>query len=213
MSEGGVKGAGEGALVGATPVVGVADGAGLGDRVGVDGEQAASARQAAATVALANRGGFGGVVITGGTWRLVTGLQQLGDPGSARHRKTTQEPILEATDDVSGVASEKPQRGRRKARRIPFIADDEDLLLVAHGSVPVAALWIQPPLQNVAIDNERARNRPVALSLFERSYVNEERPRSRRAVGVPWLQAEEAPPRIIEERVNADTRLTSHMVC
>jgi hypothetical protein len=75
---GAVVGLCDGALVGAALVVGVADGAGLGDSVGVDGEQAASARQAAATIAVANRGGLGGVVITAGTARLVTGLQRPG---------------------------------------------------------------------------------------------------------------------------------------
>jgi hypothetical protein len=51
--------------------------------------------------------------------------------GLARHRKTAEEPVLEAADDVSGVTSEKPQRRRCEARRIPLIADDDDLLLGA----------------------------------------------------------------------------------
>lgn len=80
--------------------------------------------------------------------------------------------------------------------------------------VPEVALGIQPPLQNVAINNERARNRSVALPLFQRSDVNENRPGCNGAVGLPWLQTDQAPPRSIEERVNADTGLTrTQMVC
>ena len=123
-------------------------------------------------------------------------------------------PLLEATDDVSGVTAEKPQRSRREARRIPFIADDENRLLAADRRVPEVAPWVQPPLQNVAIDDERARNRSVALSLFQRSDVNENRPGCRRAVGIPWLQTDQARPRSIEERVNAYTdRTRNQMVC
>jgi hypothetical protein len=87
-------------------------------------------------------------------------------------------------------------------------------LLAADGSVPEVALGIQPPLQNVAIDNERARNRSVALSLFQRSDVNENRPGCCRAVGFPRLQADQGRPRSFEERVNAYTdRTRNHMVC
>jgi hypothetical protein len=36
--------------------------------------------------------------------------------GSTHHWKTTLPPLLEATDNVGGVATEKPQRRRREAR-------------------------------------------------------------------------------------------------
>ena len=111
----------------------------------------------------------------------------MGRPSVLCNRRTAGEPILKATDDVSGVTSEKPQRGRRKARRIPLIADDNDLLLVAHGCILEVALWIQPPFQDIPIDDERARNQPVAFALFERSYINKDCPGSRCVAGLAGL--------------------------
>ena len=108
--------------------------------------------------------------------------------GPARYRKTAREPILKATDDVSGISTEKPKSSCREARRIPFIADDDDLLVVAYRGFVEASPWIQPPLQNIAIDDERARNDSVALPLLERSYVNKDSSGSRCVVGLAGRQ-------------------------
>ena len=108
--------------------------------------------------------------------------------GSAHYRKTARDPILETADDVSGIATQKPKRNCREARRIPFIANDDDPLVVAYRSVLEPALWIQPPLQNIAIDDERAGNHSVALPLLERAYVNQDSSSARCVVGLAGRQ-------------------------
>ena len=44
---------------------------------------------------------------------------------------------------------------------------------------------VQRPLQNVAINHERAQNHSVAFPLLETSYVNEDNPCSAREVAGP----------------------------
>lgn len=76
------------------------------------------------------------------------------------------------------------------------------------GRLPEVASGIQPPLQDVAIDDERTRNRSVALSLFQRPDINENRPRCRRAMGLRWLQTDQALSSVIQEHLDAETSLT-----
>ena len=78
----------------------------------------------------------------------------------------------------------------------------------ADGRLLELARRIQPPLQNVPIDNEGAGNRSVALSLFQGSDIDKEGPNFRRALSFGWLETDQGTPRIVEERVNAQTSLT-----
>jgi hypothetical protein len=129
-------------------------------------------------------------------------------PGSADYRETAGEPILEAADDVGGVTAEQPKRPCRATRRIPFIADEHDPLVVPDRGLLEVALWIHPPLQDIAIDDERARNYSVTLPLFERPYINEDRSGSGCVVSLNGRQPADASPRLIKERVDADVQAT-----
>lgn len=103
---------------------------------------------------------------------------------SAFDGEPARKPILEATDDVCGIPTEEPKRGCCEARRIPLVADDHDSLLVAYRSLLEGALWIQTPLQDVAIDDLRAGNHAVALPLLERSNIDKHGSGSDRVVSL-----------------------------
>jgi hypothetical protein len=78
----------------------------------------------------------------------------------------------------------------REARAVALIADDDDPLNGVDGDrQPVGAGRIEPPLQNVSVNDDRPRKLTVAVSLVDRSCVNNEGARCHLALKIRSVNA------------------------
>jgi len=81
--------------------------------------------------------------------------------------------------------------------------------MAVDGLVAIVAHRIQPPLQDVAVNDEGPGNRSVAPALVQRSDVNEHRPLGGREQSFGWLQTDQFLPGRVQEFVNPDNLPTS----
>ncbi len=93
------------------------------------------------------------------------------------HREPRRGPGAEAAVEVGGVTeSEVLERRGREARLVPLVADDDDREVVVTGlGRPVGARRVEAPLEDVAVDHERAGDTALAPALLDRTDVDEER--------------------------------------
>lgn len=95
------------------------------------------------------------------------------------------EPGLEAADEIGGsVQAELLELGGGEAGAVALVADDHDVRVVAGdlGNV-VVTCRVEPPLEDVAVDHNRARELTVSSSLLDRAGVDDQR-----ALGLYTLQ-------------------------
>jgi hypothetical protein len=71
----------------------------------------------------------------------------------------------------------EPTEGRRRqARAVALVADENDPQVEPGGfRDPVRARRIEPPLENVPVDHDRAGKLPVALALLGRPDIHDQR--------------------------------------
>ena len=93
------------------------------------------------------------------------------------HREPRRGPGAEAAVEVGGVTeSEVLERRGRQARLVALVADDDDREVVVTGlGRPVGARRVEAPLEDVAVDHERAGDATLAPALLDRTDVDEER--------------------------------------
>jgi hypothetical protein len=81
---------------------------------------------------------------------------------------------LETADKVGRTGQPQPLQGVcSQAGAVALIADDHDPPSgVVSDRVPVGAGRIEPPLENISVNDDRSRKITVAVSLIYRSCVN-----------------------------------------
>jgi hypothetical protein len=81
---------------------------------------------------------------------------------------------VETADDVRGpVAAEPLQADRGQARGVALQAQDDDLQVVSGCRQPRLAGRVEPPLQHVALDDQRTRNLALGSALPFRTDVHQ----------------------------------------
>ena len=95
------------------------------------------------------------------------------------HRQTRLRPGDEAAGQIGSIEEAEVLQGRRRqARSIALGAHEDDLLIVSgHLGKPVRTARIEPPLENVAIDDQRARQLTVPTPHLDGSDVDQQRAR------------------------------------
>jgi hypothetical protein len=87
------------------------------------------------------------------------------------------QPRLVAANKVGGVGQAEPLQGvRRKAGAVTLVAHDHDPPLGLVGDrQPVGTGRVQPPLEDVAVDDHGARQLAVAVALLDGTDVDDQR--------------------------------------
>jgi hypothetical protein len=87
-------------------------------------------------------------------------------------------PAVESANQIGGALdAELAQRCGRQARAVPLVANDDhaQVCAVCLGNM-VRSGGVQPPLQDVAVDDQRPRQFPIALPLLDRTCIDHQAP-------------------------------------
>jgi hypothetical protein len=85
---------------------------------------------------------------------------------------------LEAAVEVGRTAETEPLQARgSQARRVPLVAKEDDDAVGARGlRDSIGRRGVKPPLENVPVDHDRARELPIAAAQLAGPDVDDERP-------------------------------------
>jgi hypothetical protein len=110
---------------------------------------------------------------------------------------------LEAADEIGGPLHPKPtQGGGGQTRAEPFVAHHDHYPVSAGFVNAVRARRVEPPLQYVAVDNDRAWQVTVALALLDWPDVHDQRTRSHGNGQLVGRDTHGASPGLSQERVD-----------
>ena len=114
-------------------------------------------------------------------------------------------PGLESTGQIDGsLESELAQRGRCQTRAVALVADHDDAYAgIGDLGYVMRAGGVESPLEHVAVNDQRSRQVPVTLSLFDRTGVDDQRARRHLLLQVGRLDPIEAAPGLVEEEIDA----------
>ena len=116
-------------------------------------------------------------------------------PGPPGRRQPRGPPGQVAADDVGRpVHADVLQRRRGQAGADALGVEHDDVQVAVRQGQPVGAGRVQPPLEHVAVDDQRARHLPLGGPLDGRPDVHEHRPLLERGGRLPRLEAAQPRP-------------------
>src|SRR3954447_2724989 len=98
--------------------------------------------------------------------------------------------------------AERLQGRGREARRVALVADEDHLEVVRRDVEPAVGRRVQPPLEHIAVDDERAREPTFAVPVDLGADVDQDGSSLLRDEGLAWSDAAKVTACVVEELVD-----------